>query len=151
MLLTGLHQMHARHLAALRRSPVTIAYYFYSLEPLLQFMGGRGLSRDAELITLWLLREFQLWLCDTRGMRPGGEHAVLRGVGATLRWAAAAPCCCASRRGSILNRRCTSSPARHSPLLPRTSGTTKLRSPWSGCFGRRRRRISGVGWDLCAL
>ncbi|WP_188971662.1 tyrosine-type recombinase/integrase [Deinococcus aerolatus] len=88
MLLTDLHQMHVRHLAALRLSPATIAYYFYSLEPLLQFMEAQGLARDAELITLPLLREFQLWLRDTHGMKAGGEHAVLRGVRATLRWAA---------------------------------------------------------------
>lgn len=60
MLLTDLHQMHVRHLAALRRSPATIAYYFYSLEPLLQCMEAQGLVRVAELTTLPLLRECQL-------------------------------------------------------------------------------------------
>ena len=88
MLLTDLHQIHVRHLAALRRSPATIAFYYFSLEPLLEFMAGQGLAPDADLITLPLLRDFQLWLRDSRGMKPGGEHAVLRGVRATLRWAA---------------------------------------------------------------
>jgi len=86
MLLSEPHQIHARHLSALRRSPSTIAFYRFSLEPLEKCLAQKGMEPDADLVTLHLLREFQLWLRDTRGMQPGGEHAVLRGVRATLRW-----------------------------------------------------------------
>ncbi|MFC4425444.1 hypothetical protein [Deinococcus navajonensis] len=67
MLLTDLHQMHARHLAALRRSPATIAFYFFALDPLLDVLEEQGVAPDADLITLPLLHEFQLWLRGSGG------------------------------------------------------------------------------------
>ncbi|GGK19540.1 tyrosine recombinase XerD [Deinococcus malanensis] len=87
MKLDTLHRMHARHLAALRRSPATIEFYRFALEPLEKFLHEQDLEPDADLVTRGLLQEFQLWLRTSRGLQPGGEHAVMRGLRATFRWA----------------------------------------------------------------
>lgn len=89
MLLPQLCQMHTRSLQAARRSPATVTYYGYALEPLHNFLAERGHSGEIGEIDRHLLAEFQLWLRDARGMAPGGEHGVLRGVRAVFRWAVA--------------------------------------------------------------
>ncbi len=38
MLLSSLHAAHVRHLSSMRRSPATITYYKYGLEPLQEFL-----------------------------------------------------------------------------------------------------------------
>lgn len=85
--LQQLHQTHRRHLAAARRSPATLEYYRYALEPLSAFLEERGLAPDTDSLSKPIMQEFQLWMREQRGMRPGGEHAVLRGVRASIRWA----------------------------------------------------------------
>jgi integrase/recombinase XerD len=87
MLLSSLHAAHIRHLSSMRRSPATLIYYRYGLEPLTEFLKLKGLAADTDVITRAVLTEFQLWLRETRGLGPGGEHAVLRAIRATFRWA----------------------------------------------------------------
>lgn len=87
MKLLDLHAQHRRHLASLRRSPATLDYYKYALEPLDKFLAERGLPVDTDSLSKPLLQDFQLWLRESRKMKPGGEHAVMRGVRAALRWA----------------------------------------------------------------
>lgn len=81
-----IHRMHARHLAALRRAPGTISYYGDCIRRLEEFLEARGLPDDAAQLRKTDLMDLMLWLRE-RGLSPGGEHAVMRGVRATLRWA----------------------------------------------------------------
>lgn len=78
MKLLDLHAQHRRHLASLRRSPATLDYYRYALEPLEKFLAERSLPGDTDSLSKPLLQEFQLWLRESRKMKPGGEHAVMR-------------------------------------------------------------------------
>lgn len=86
MNISELHQMHARHLAALRRSPLTIKHYRSVASVLERWMRERGMEPDPELLNRHLLSEFTLWNRE-RGLSPGGEHAILRAVRGMLRWA----------------------------------------------------------------
>lgn len=86
MELMDLHRVHARHLTATRRAPGTVVYYHNACKRLGEYMAGAGLTDVAEL-TKGDMQGFALWLRE-RGLSPGGEHAVMRGVRATLRWAA---------------------------------------------------------------
>lgn len=86
--LSQLEVMHKRSLQASRRSAHTIRYYHYALHPLNTWMQRQGISLPGEL-TRAHLSEFQIYLRDERGMAAGGEHAILRGVRAVLKWAVA--------------------------------------------------------------
>lgn len=85
MELKDLHRMHARHLMALRRSPGTVDYYRDCVKRLGEYMTREGLTDPGELTKADMMG-FTLWLRE-RGLQPGGESAVMRGVRATLRWA----------------------------------------------------------------
>lgn len=82
-----IHRMHARHLAALRRTPGTIRYYSDCVRRLEEFLEAQGLPDDADGLTKSHLLDLMLHLRE-RGLSPGGEHAVMRGLRATFRWAA---------------------------------------------------------------
>lgn len=85
--LQELHRQHRGHLAAARRSSHTLEYYRYALEPLRAFLKERVLPEDTDSLSKALMQEFQLWLREERGMQPCGEHAVLGGIRARIRWA----------------------------------------------------------------
>ncbi|MDV6376149.1 tyrosine-type recombinase/integrase [Deinococcus arenicola] len=87
MLLTQLHTIHARHLAALRRSAHTITFYAHAVNQLTQYMTLRGETPDADNVTRATILGYQEWLREERKLKPGGEHAALRGLRATFRWA----------------------------------------------------------------
>ena len=80
-----LHRMHARHLTAIRRAPGTISYYRDCSLRLTEFLEATGRANDAGALTKSDLMDLMLWLRE-RGLSPGGEHAVMRGVRALLKW-----------------------------------------------------------------
>ena len=80
-----LHKLHARFLTAGRRAPGTISYYRDCTLRLTEFLRDTERGDAVENITTADLRELMLWLRE-RGLKPGGEHAVMRGVRALLRW-----------------------------------------------------------------
>lgn len=86
MNLSELHQMHARHLASMRRSPHTIRHYRHGVAILERFLTEKGLSTEVAQITRPILTEFMIWNRE-RGLQPGGEHAQMRAIRATIRWA----------------------------------------------------------------
>lgn len=86
MNLDDLHRTHARHLYAARRAPGTVGYYRDCVNRLKEFMASEGLPDDADALDRQALIRFMLWLRE-RGLAPGGEAAVMRGVRATLRFA----------------------------------------------------------------
>ncbi|WP_158590306.1 tyrosine-type recombinase/integrase [Deinococcus sp. RM] len=86
MNLSELHQIHRRHLLSLRRSEGTVEYYSQTITSLERYMASEGLTPDLTAVDKPLLQGFVLHLRQ-RGLAPGGEHATMRGIRATLRWA----------------------------------------------------------------
>lgn len=86
MTVQELHRMHVRHLRALRRSEHTITFYEKAAGKLAAWMAETELT-DPALLTRPDIISFQLWLRDA-GLHEGGEHAILRGVRALLRFGA---------------------------------------------------------------
>lgn len=86
MNLSDLHQFHRRHLLSLRRTEGTVGYYQDTITALERYMAAQGLAPEASLVTKSLLQGFVLHLRE-RGLSPGGEHAIMRGIRATFRWA----------------------------------------------------------------
>lgn len=86
MNLSELHQAHRRHLLSLRRTEGTVGYYRDTITSLERYMALQGLEPAAALVTKSLLQGFVLHLRE-RGLSPGGEHATMRGIRATMRWA----------------------------------------------------------------
>lgn len=86
MKLRELHQIHRRHLLASRRAPETLTFYAASVNRWEAFLEDTGAEDDVGKILRHDVQAFQLWLRD-QGLKPGGEHALLRGLRATLRWA----------------------------------------------------------------
>lgn len=86
-MITDLHAHHARHLTALRRSRNTILFYRHATHQLSEFMTLRGEAPVTENVTRSTILEYQTWLREDRQLKPGGEHAALRGLRATFRWA----------------------------------------------------------------
>lgn len=84
MLLEELHKMHVRHLRALRRSDHTVRFYEKAVGKLGLWMESVG-HTDPSLLTRADINTFQLWL-RAQGLAEGGEHAILRGVRALLRF-----------------------------------------------------------------
>lgn len=86
MNLSDLHKMHRRHLLSLRRSEGTADYYRHAVTSLERYMLAEGLEPDPASVTKSLLQGFVLHLRE-KGLAPGGEHATMRGIRATFRWA----------------------------------------------------------------
>lgn len=83
MELSWLEAEHRKHLLSLRRSKNTFAFYAQAARQLRVFFGE---DKRVEDITKFDLINFQLWLRE-RGLSPGGEHAIFRGLRAMFRWA----------------------------------------------------------------
>lgn len=81
-----LHEMHARHLKALRRSPETIRFYRQAAADLSRFLEAEGRSQDAREIM-----RADLVLCQEamikRGLKDGAIAAMMRGLRGMFRWA----------------------------------------------------------------
>ncbi|MDL2342970.1 tyrosine-type recombinase/integrase [Deinococcus sp. MIMF12] len=86
MELMTLHEMHARHLRALRRSPETVRFYRQAVLDLERFMQSQGMDPKAELVTRAVLIECQ-GAMQARDLKPGAVHAFMRGLRALFRWA----------------------------------------------------------------
>lgn len=82
--LEELHRLHVRHLRALRRSDHTVKFYTAAVQKFAQWLRLEGHS-DVSTLTRSEITAFQLWLRE-QGLSEGGEHAILRGVRATLRF-----------------------------------------------------------------
>lgn len=86
MELLALHEMHARHLRALRRSSQTVRFYRQAVVDLSRFLEGQGRTPVAAEVT-----RADLVLCQeamvAREMKPGAVGAMMRGLRATFRWA----------------------------------------------------------------
>lgn len=81
-----IHEMHARHLKALRRSDKTTKFYRQAVVDLSRWLEGQGRPQDASQITradLIMVQEAML----ERGMQDGAIAAMMRGLKATFRWA----------------------------------------------------------------
>lgn len=86
MNLRELHQIHRRHLTAMRRSPETLRFYTAAVGRWAEFLTATGREDDPAQVMRADLQAFQLWLRE-QGLGAGGEHALLRGLRATFRWA----------------------------------------------------------------
>lgn len=86
MHLMDLHSAHRRHLMALRRAPGTADYYRYAVNELIRYMEQQDMDPEIEQVSKATLQGFVLYLRE-KGLKPGGEHATMRAVRATIRWA----------------------------------------------------------------
>lgn len=80
-----LHMIHRRHLAAVRRSPETLRFYEASVKQWELFCSATARDGLVAGMTRRDLQEVQLWMRG-RGLAPGGEHAILRGLRALMTW-----------------------------------------------------------------
>lgn len=79
-------QMHRRSLVAERRSKSTLAFYESAVKKWEKWLDVAGVSDDLERLTRLDLQAYQLWLRESEGLSPGGEHALLRGLRAVAKW-----------------------------------------------------------------
>lgn len=86
MYLDELHTMHRRHLLAMRRSIRTVRFYNDALVALKRYLAIEGIEPLTENIIRATIQGLQLSLRE-RGLNPGGEHAILRGLRGMFRWA----------------------------------------------------------------
>jgi len=86
--LRALSRHHHRHLQSLRRSPHTLRFYEDAVQNLETFLLSQPrVIEDINLLDKSILFQFQEAL-RARGLRPGSEHALLRGLRAMFNWAA---------------------------------------------------------------
>lgn len=71
----------------MRRAPQTVAFYRHSALQLGQYMQLQGQEPEVDLVTRQTIAGYREWLRVERGLKPGAEHAALRGLRGMFRWA----------------------------------------------------------------
>lgn len=86
MNLDELHVMHRRHLLAMRRSHRTVSFYYQGIVALKKYLDTQGIDPQVHNVTRSVIQELQIHLRE-RGIQVGGEHAIMRALRATFKWA----------------------------------------------------------------